>query len=289
MERGAERTLHQLPKDIAALHRDFTDLKSDLDRLRRTNPRIPYFQMPDAIQVMMMFMKAQNSRQLWQLPEDLPLMLAQTWTPKSISQFVDRVVWPATITRILNDEKVQELVEKRELAWASIQDLERRYPRPVLVLEKTFKVRNPHRVYPLVLLALRQAFQHSYLHTLLSGANLHQSRGGPLRPRFQRGKVEIRYGRGRGQAEYIIITNTGRPPQSGETRPQSGWGNDLAVFQGLTGNWKVTEAKPMQWSMYDYAQQSWNTELRYQPAKGKRNRAAAPQSDELFPAHHLER
>jgi len=87
-------------------------------------------------------------------------------------------------------------VEKGELAWASIQDLERRYPRPVLVLEKTFKVRNPHRVYPLVLLALRQAFQHSYLHTLLSGANLHRSRGGPLRPRFQRGKVEIRYGRG---------------------------------------------------------------------------------------------
>jgi len=85
MERGAERTLHQLPKDIAALHRDFTDLKSDLDRLRRTNPRIPYFQMPDAIQVMMMFMKAQNSRQLWQLPEDLPLLLARTWTPKSIA------------------------------------------------------------------------------------------------------------------------------------------------------------------------------------------------------------
>lgn len=289
MERGAERTLHQLPKDIAALHRDFTDLKSDLDRLRRTNPRIPYFQMPDAIQVMMMFMKAQNSRQLWQLPEDLPLMLARTWTPKSVSQLVDRVVWPATITRILNDGKVQELVEKGELAWTSIQDLERRYPRPVLVLEKTFKVRNPHRVYPLVLLALRQAFQHSYLHTLLSGANLHQSRGGPLRPRLQRGKVEIKYGRGRGQTECIIITNTGRPSQSGETRTQSGWANDLAVFEGLTGNWKVTEAKPMQWSIYDDTQQSWSTELRYQPAKGKRNRAAAPPSDKLFPTHHLER
>ncbi|PYL01695.1 MAG: hypothetical protein DME19_00830 [Verrucomicrobia bacterium] len=285
MERGAERTLHQLPKDIAALHRDFTDLKSDLDRLRRTNPGIPYFQVPDAIQVMMMFMKAQNSRQLWQLPEDLPLMLSRTWTPRSIARFVDRVVWPATITRILNDGKVQDLAEKGELSWASIQDLERRYPRPVLALEKPFKVRNPHRVYPLVLLALRQAFQHTYLHTLLSGANLHRDRGRPPRP----GKVEIRHGCGRGQAEYIIITNTGPPPQGGETRPQPGWANDLTVFEGLTGNWKVTEVKPMQWSIYDDTKQSWSTELRYQPAHRKRNRAAAPPGDQLFPAHYLER
>jgi hypothetical protein len=257
-EFGMSSILHQLPKDVAALNNELASFKTRLDRVRRQFPKldIPRFAMPDSLSVMLMFLKASSDKRLYELPADCAELLTEEMNAESIGEFVRRVVWPEARSRVIASPQFVELTSKGHISWKGIIDLEDKFPRPNLVVSK-FRIRNPLGLYPLLLIAFRNAYQHCYLSTLLANSD-------------EPGMVEIDYYSNDEQSEQITISNTNGPASQDETS-QIGWVTDIAIFVGLTGGWRIIDQSPGgrsgQFSNYDSRTNRWATIIRSESEK----------------------
>ena len=242
---GETKVLHHLPKDMWTLNDELQKHKAKLDALRTQYPHlnIPSFLMPDALSVMMMFLKAQYERELYELPSDCAEMLQEECTQLVMNEFVKRVVWEAAWRRVVAEEKVKERRQAGTLTWSGIVDMERKFQKPELIIRQSFRVIRPHGLYPLLLVTLRSAFQHAFLHTLLDDHHCG-------------GKVEIQH-EAKTEEESITITNTGR---ADENASQRGWTTDLEIFQPLT-HWRVIDQGSRAFSKLDGKINRWVTKL----------------------------
>lgn len=241
--------LHQLPKDMAALNEYLASFKNKLDAFRHkhSNLDVPSFAMPDAMSVMMMFMRAQVDKKLFELPPDCANMLSQSWTSEAIEQFVTRVVWPAARSRVIASPEIISRRQDSTLSWSGFNEMESKYLRPKIKIAQPFTLQHPYGLYPLVLITLRNAFEHSYRATLLSNTK-------------EQGEVEIEYAN---QGEGVVIANTGDPPGDGPS-DQRGWEHDLNVFEDVTGKWKLIKNSNSQYSMYDENKCRWITRIMFE-------------------------
>jgi len=244
--------LHQLPKDLAGWNSHLSKFKEELDRFSQHHPEldVPNFSMPDSMGVMLMFAEAANNRRLLEYPESCSRLLYGLITEAIILQFVDRVVWQAAQSRVLSSPEVRKRRESGQLKWQGVVEMQRRFPKPKLIVKEPFKLVEPQGVYPLLLLALRSAYQHSYLPILLESFPYE-------------GKVEIEYKYINNLYEEIIVTNTGLPPKQGTELSQLGWQRDLNIFKDLTGNWRVFNHSKgrCHYSIYDRERHCWITKI----------------------------
>lgn len=258
-EFGMSSILHQVPKDVAALNNELASFKMQLDRVRGQFPDldIPGFAMPDSLSVMLMFLKASSDKRLYELPADCAELLTREMNIESIGEFVRRVVWPEARSRVIASPRFMELTHSGRLSWKGIIDLENKFPRPNLVVSKSFEIRKPLGLYPLLLIALRNAYQHCYLSTLLANS-------------YEPGIVAIDYHSGDERSEQLTVSNTNGPP-SQEEMPQTGWVTDLDIFSGLTGAWRIIDQSRVgskgRFSNYDSRKNRWATLIRYESEK----------------------
>lgn len=254
---GLSSILHQLPKDIAALNTELRTFKKEFDEARRQHPdiKLPNFLMPDSFSVMVMFYKASSDELLYELPVDCAELLTRTIDIDSASEFVRRVVWIEARARAVASRRFKALTQSGQVAWKGVVDLERKFPKPRLVLTPpSIEIENPMGLYPLLLIALRNAYQHSYLGTLLGETH-------------EQGVVEITHEVVRGQCEKLTITNTNGEPSNDEAA-QGGWIKDLDIFRGLTGRWDIEDqsSNPKRgvFARYDPDRKRWVTIIKFE-------------------------
>lgn len=259
-EAGISSILHQLPKNISALNTELSNFKTKLDRARSRYPDIPHFTMPDSFSVMVMFHKASSDKQLYELPTDCAELLAERLDEQTVAEFVRRVVWVEARARAMASQRFKDQTQSGRLKWKGVADLETQFKRPRLALiPQSFEIANPIGLYPLLLIALRNGYQHSYLGTLLGETH-------------EQGVVEIGHEVGDGgQYEQLTIANTNGAPAD-EVAAQSGWINDLDIFKGLTGGWSVvnqSDSKRGEFSKYDPDRGRWVTIIRFERPEGR--------------------
>jgi hypothetical protein len=231
---GRYNVLHNLPKDIQAI---ITNINRYNERRERfllkyadagiSPSDIPPIPSPDALGVTLMFLAAEDphQRRLNQLPLDLAMGLSTPWSEAFLNSFVERVVWDSVWGRVITDEKVKKALNSGALSRDELMRGEGAYQRPELKMPTSIHVKHADELYPLLLVTLRSAYQHAYLHSVLSP------------PGSGRGVVAITYEEADGK-EYIHIKNSGAPHHNRQFS-QQGWLRDVAVFKGLTNNWSV--------------------------------------------------
>jgi len=258
-EFGMSSILHQLPKDVAALNNELASFKMRLERVREKFPEldIPRFAMPDSLSVMLMFLNASSDKRLYELPADCVELLNGEMNTESLGELVRRVVWSEARSRVVASPRFVELAHSGRLSWRGIIDLEKKFPRPRLTVSKPFQIRNPLGLYPLLLISLRNAYQHSYLSALLSNSP-------------ERGIIEVEYDLDDEGSQQITISNTNGPPIQDEMS-QTGWAADLDIFSGLTGAWRIVDQSSLggkgQFSNYDSHRNRWATIIRCEKEK----------------------
>ncbi len=242
---GKLSVTHQLTKDILALNNRIDIFNNDVAKKRLQNPgvEIPMFGRPDEFSFSVMQASAlDKSRPLMELPEELAQKLAETWTTKVIDNLVRRLVEYPSKQRVKSHIDYYSSEPRRLQA----------YPPPKCVVPEEFKLKNSKGVFPLVILALRNAYQHAYLHTILNNSQ-------------QPGRIEIRHEVLDNGGEVITITNTGEPPTREQEARQVGWERDLRVFQGVTGKWRVEKnATHGQYSFYSRDEDLWLTRILFE-------------------------
>jgi len=243
--------LHQLPKDLTALNENLSQYSSKMtefinkygSKYPELASELPKFYKPDSLGVTLMFTKAAQDRQLTEMPKDCAEILYGEWNQTTIENFINRVVWTQAKNRALNYPKVKE----KGVIYYGVVEIDRMFPKPEFILDRPFKLDSAQGIYPLLLLGLRSAYQHSYLMTLLSDSP-------------SAGEVKIEY-----INEELIITNTGLPPaKETEAQNQASWEKDLKILEGLTNKWKFHNFGNQyitQCSIYDSEAKYWITKI----------------------------
>jgi len=229
---GRYNLLHNLPKDIQAVISNINDYNEKREDFLRKYVEanilpddIPSIPSPDKLGVTLMFLAAEDPdrRQLKQLPIDLANGLSKPWSVAFLTKFVNRVVWDAVWGRVITDDKVKKALKSEELLRDRLMEGEGAFQQPELVMPEAIHVKHAEHLYPLFLVALRSAYQHSYLCAVLSQAI--------------RGRVELTYEES-GGIERVHIKNSGAP-EDDENMNQQGWLRDIAIFEGLTDGWFI--------------------------------------------------
>jgi len=258
--------LHQVPKDMAAVSMKLTRHKRDLDSFREKHPdlHVPEFEMPDSMSVLLMFMKAESEHKLYELPSDCAEILGGEWNTQSLATFVERVVWDTVPSRIFADPEIIRERQAGQFGWSD-WEIEDDSLRPIISVARPFALAAPrYGLYPLVILALRNACQHAFRATLKQGK--------PAKP----GHVEIealpdRLG--------VQILNTGSPPEKQVNQvAQSGWIRDLKVFRDLTGRWIVEQRGRDRYSEFEARRSRWVTTIVFSADIGRKTDDGRPQS-----------
>jgi hypothetical protein len=247
---GRYNVLHSLTKDIQAtinnINRYNEKREHFLQKYERVSASdIPLIPSPDKLGVILMFLAAEDPhmRQLKQLPLDLANGLGNPWTSKFLETFVDRVVWDSVWGRVITDDRVKKALTSSELSEDELLEGESSFQRPELVMPAPIRIKHADKLYPLFLVALRSAYQHSYLHAIFTAD------GG------KRGLVELTY-QEIDDTEFIHIKNNGTP-QQGELS-QRGWLRDVLVFEGLTGSWSVELKDSTRRRYSTWREEPWN-------------------------------
>ena len=237
--------LHQLPKDVTALNESLSSYEKKIKQFQYQHPNleVPKFFKPDSLEVMLMFTKAAQDQQLFEMPKDCAEILYGEWSQEKIQNFVNRVVWTQAKNRALNYPEVRD----KGIIDFGVIEIDKRYLKPRLIIEKNFRLNNPQGIYPLVLITLRSAYQHSYLMTLLSENSV-------------QGEIKIEY-----DSEELIITNTGlQPTNDMESKCQKSWEKDLYMLKGLTNKWQLVNfgnEEIIKCSIYDHQIHLWITKI----------------------------
>jgi hypothetical protein len=237
-----------LPKDLRVLERELQDAIREMDSLRASHPDIdvPTIQMPDSFGVISMFLKAASEGKLLELPESCAALLRGQWTQQSVQELVDRTVWEQAKTRVEMDPSFALWKQDDRISAKSAEPRERLFKekRPNLHIHTPFEVASPDGLYPLLLVTLRNAYQHALL------ASIDPDIAVP-------GQVAIEYSRSN-DSELVRVLNTGRPDVQGSR--QDGWERDLETFEGLTSGWHVRQHGDGSFSEY-MGQNEWVTEI----------------------------
>jgi hypothetical protein len=265
--------LHNLPSNLAAhyrslenYHKEIEQTRSSLDALKLSNPsiaaQIPSLSAmpwPDSLAVSTMFLSTAAAGALLDLlpPQVAELLDKDPVELRDLEKLVERVVWRAALERAISDPKVSKRRDDGKIE-GSIWGMEGPYPKPKLKLAAPFTLEQPSRgVYPLLTLALRSAFQHAYIHSL-------------LKEPFERGyvKVSTELGGLSGVKQQIIIWNSG-PPAPMRLPRQEGWERDLDCLRAadgrrVTGPWWLQEIEKGIYSRYENEPQgNWKTCIQY--------------------------
>jgi hypothetical protein len=253
---GKAAVLHQLTKDIASVDESIRYHNTELNTFRglpafRSMPESTQNELPKNLQiaslaVSTMLLAAATRKTLYEMPVDSATLLYGTWDTECLESFVNGVIWDATLRRIQAD--TQYIQYRRDTGKSTrFMDVEkelREVHKPQMKIIEPFRLDSPRGVYPLVLLALRAAYQHA---TLWSATTEPSKRVPPL--------VQISHSC-EACRQVIVIANTGSPP--GADRHQSGWSYDLEVFpQEVTFGWTLAKGE----SVYFDQDQLWKTEL----------------------------
>ena len=237
--------LHQFPKDLTALDQELSNYRDKIDQLKRENPDldIPLFNKPDSLGVILMFTKAAQDHQLIEMPEDCARILYGEWNEATIEEFIDRVVWTQAKNRALNYPEVKQ----KDIIKYGVVQINQMFQKPKLIFEQVFKLDHPQGIYPLLLLALRSAYQHSYRMTLLSDHR-------------EQGEVKIEY-----LNQELTIYNTGLPSLDIQNlNQQKSWEKDTKILEGLTSRWQLHnfgDENTTQCSVYDPKIKCWITKI----------------------------
>lgn len=249
--RGQGAVLHQLPKDFRAAERSLGAAVAQLRKIAERHPELelPEIGIPDALQVISMFIEAASMGRLNELPESCAALIQGKWTEKRINELVDRVVWEQARSRVEVDARYRQwrregLIPRRR---SEVEELFLE-KRPLLSIGQNLEFEDISGLYPLLLVTLRNAYQHALL--------------AALDPQVQSvAKVEISRVGDNGDC-IIGVYNTGQPAMPSAN--QNGWERDLETFRGLTGGWRVRRIGPSSFSVYDEGKMLWRTEIQYE-------------------------
>jgi hypothetical protein len=250
-ERWAARgsMLHQLPNDFASMSATLAKIReiaaqapSELRaRLQAEVERL------DVFLVQGMFLgAAARSRRFEEMPHDIAEPLQKAFTEATVRPVFDRLVKSVAAVGRVAAEKGW-----KERGWT---DGER--PRKKHIEEAMervdFSVRVNHSLvpdrgfFPLLLVILRNAFQHSLIWTLLHPE--------------KRASLEV-VAEQRDGEDVVTIVNTGLPAQAAGTG-QQGLTDDLTVFRGHTGEWYVEEPHTATFACFSEAKSEWTTVIK---------------------------
>lgn len=247
--RGAASTLHQLLKDFRVYYRQTEDFAEAWKEYTRhpggAAPRIPF---NDSLAVELMLLEAQDEGRLYEQPEGCRRCLAEEMTAAKVeAEVVDRVVWPQAQARMSSDIALRPFLKVPGVEHVTEKDIARYFGRPRLAIPTPFKVESPYGLFPVMLVALRNAYEHTLRWMIVEG-------------RPNEGHVEIRYSRSGGR-QVIEILNSGRAPAK-PVRRQPGWLRDHAVLKSIRGvRWKVERSPRGSFSTYDAGKRRWTTRI----------------------------
>jgi hypothetical protein len=237
-ERGSSDVVHQLTKQIRKIYSDIELINAQLLSARcfpnsgSQSLGFSKIQMPDSVALACMWIDAQEGR-LRELPQRAVDLLVGGISQESIEKEFDSLAWHFAVERVKAETVVIETLQCSP--ETSFWSLERDY-KPELSLDpEQFSIFStvtdkPQRenlikgLYPLLLLALRSAYEHAFMHSILSTQ--------------QRGKITLTYQESEERKCCLCISNTGGPPVK-KSRGQEGWIRDLRLFEGLTGKWRI--------------------------------------------------
>jgi hypothetical protein len=238
---------HQMPKDIGYHNDQLMEYKLEMQMVKNQYPELDFPDVPslNSFSVTMMFLSAYTDKKLYQLPKQCAKILNEEWNEKSIGEFINMVVWQQSFERILAS---QDKLEKENMSLAGYfnnqLELLKEYPKPKLIIKNSFKPIKANGIYPLVLIALRNSFQHSYIGSLISNIP---------------GEVEIKY---INEFNAVQILNTGKPQQSVITQSQKGLERDISLFENLCFGWNITDFGDSYFSRFDHGISKWITEIK---------------------------
>ena len=164
--------LHSMAPHMGRLSVEISELRSQLSVFEKEHPELTNVPRPDGMlmdqfAVLSMLTNAAVYKHLSELPEDLAILLARQVDEGTLAQFIERIVWPAAMERVVKHPEVLKRRGDRSLAWSDLDDMQARYPRPIVHLKAPFHLPSAKGFYPLLLFALRSAMHHSYLWSLL--------------------------------------------------------------------------------------------------------------------------
>lgn len=224
-KRGISGILHQLPKDLAVASNSIANFAKKYKEFKKNllGLDLPVLDLSslDSLSVSVMFSKCESEKILYELPPDCAEILKSEWNSETTNNFIDRVVWKQSRTRCMSKPEVQDRLSLLRRSASS-------FSKPELIIENPFKVKNPNGLYPLVLVVLRNAFEHGWIYSIDKLANA---------------KVRIYYLPSQDDFdESIIVENSGT---ESTPKPQIGMHRDIETFEGLTNGWKVECSKTM--------------------------------------------
>jgi hypothetical protein len=238
-KRGRSGMLHQLPKDLAATNERLSKFITDYEKIREIHHEmnLPHIDLSslDGLNVSVMFAKCDSERILYELPSDCAEILEGDWTPESINRFIRRVVWLQSRRKCLSILDVKKKLDTLEI----------KPNKPQLIIEHPFKLQNADGLYPLMIIVLRNAYEHSWRHSIFNTE---------VEP-----QVRISYLYEDNSKETIIVENTG---EKASPQAQKGMHVDIETFSGLTGGWTVRGSKSgMSYCEYIQSRRMWRTEI----------------------------